>query len=160
MIQGRPAAKTVVSLATTAEALDLVERLRRCMAELSALLAEETQLIRDAKVKAAAPLEARKTELSLRYMADLAILKANAGFVRRASRADFAALEQQSEALHRALELNLAVLATAHAVAEGIIRNVSALVQAKRAPSAYGANGRAAALPPRTSAPVAVSRSL
>lgn len=148
------------AIATAAEAAQFVQQLRRTMADLGAVLAEETALVRAVKMKAAAPLEARKSELSLRYMAELAVLKANSAFLRRASAPALAAIEQDNAALQRVLEVNLAVLATAHAVAEGIIRQVSSTVEAKRAPSAYGANGRATAPPPRATAPVAVIRSL
>jgi hypothetical protein len=160
MMQQPSQPKGPASIATMAEAAELADRLRRTIAELSALLGEETALVRAARMKAAAPLEARKGELSRRYMADLSVLKANAGFMRRAAGPVVAALERENAVLREALEVNLAVLATAHAVAEGIIRAVSTTVQAKRTPTAYGANGRAATPPPRTSAPVAVSRRL
>jgi hypothetical protein len=52
------------------------------------------------------------------------------------------------------------VLATAHAVAEGIVRGVANEIARKTAPSTYGASGRAIA-PSKTSyQPIAVSRSL
>lgn len=155
----RPSAAPPV-LASVEEADGFLRRLGRTMAELAAVLAEETRLVRAARMKAAAPLEARKTELALAYRADLAILKANAVVLRRASGPALARLGQENEALQQVLELNLATLATAHAVAEGIVRSVSASLQAARAPATYGADGRTHAPPPRAGAPVAVLRSL
>ena len=59
------------------------------------------------------------------------------------------------------LQTNLTVLATAHAVSEGIIRGVSGELARKQAPSTYGANGRANQPSRRkASQPLAISRSL
>jgi len=146
--------------ASTAEAIAFANGLRATMTELRAVLAEETALVRAAQIKAAQPFEARKTELSHRYLADLARLKLHSAALRTHAGAALAGLEAEHAALQDALQVNLAVLATAHAVAEGIIRHVSQAVQARRAPVGYGANGRATAPAPRASAPVAVVRSL
>lgn len=156
----QPARHLPPPVATTAEAIAFVQGLRLTMAELIAVLTEETELIRAAKVKAAQPLEPRKSALALRYTAELAHLKAHAKTIRAVAAHELAALERDSAALGKALEVNLAVLATAHAVAEGIIRQVATTVQAKRAPTAYGANGHTIAPPRRAAAPVAVVRSL
>jgi hypothetical protein len=152
--------KAPPAITTPAAAGAFIHGLRQTMAELAAVLAEETAIVRAAQMRAAAPLEARKAELSRRYMADLSVLKANAAFLKRAAGPALAVVRSENEALQRTLEVNLAVLATAHAVAEGIIRHVSATVQAKRAPAGYGATGRAIAPPPRASVPVAVVKSL
>ena len=58
------------------------------------------------------------------------------------------------------LQMNLTVLATAHAVSEGIIRGVSGELARTRAPQTYGASGRANAPDPRASQPLALSRKL
>ncbi|MCZ8314524.1 hypothetical protein [Phreatobacter sp.] len=157
--QPRPAALPA-PITTAQEALALVTGLRATMAELTGVLQEETALVRTAKVKAAQPLEARKAELSRRYLADLGRMKLHREVVRAHAARGLAALEADHAAMQEALEVNLAVLATAHAVAEGIIRHVSATVEAKRSPTLYGANGRTAAPPPRAAAPVAIVRSL
>ncbi len=147
-------------VASPQDALALVAGLRATMAELTGVLAEETALIRAARLKAAQPLEARKAELSRRYLSDLGRMKLHRDVVRAHAGRGLAALEADHAVLQEALEVNLAVLATAHAVAEGIIRHVSSAVEAKRAPTVYGANGRTAAPPPRAAAPVAIVRSL
>lgn len=147
-------------IATPQDALALVAGLRATMAELTGVLAEETALIRAARLKAAQPLEARKAELSRRYLADLGRMKLHRDVVRAHAGKGLATLEADHAVLQEALEVNLAVLATAHAVAEGIIRHVSTAVEAKRAPTVYGANGRTTAPPPRAAAPVAFVRTL
>ena len=58
------------------------------------------------------------------------------------------------------LQINLTVLATAHAVSEGIVRGVSGELARKAAPQTYGASGRANAPDPRNATPLAVSRVL
>jgi hypothetical protein len=58
------------------------------------------------------------------------------------------------------LRTNLTVLATAHAVSEGIIRGVSGELARKQAPSTYGASGRAQMPSSKTSPPLAISRTL
>jgi hypothetical protein len=50
------------------------------------------------------------------------------------------------------------VLATAHAVAEGLIRGVAGELGRKRAPQTYGAAGRAMEPPLRSAQPVILSR--
>jgi hypothetical protein len=52
------------------------------------------------------------------------------------------------------------VLATAHAVSEGIIRGVSGELARKQSPSTYGATGRTNAPNNKRSQPLAISRSL
>jgi len=58
------------------------------------------------------------------------------------------------------LQINLTVLATAHAVSEGIVRGVSAEMAQKSAPQTYGASGRHNLPNARHAQPMAVSRSL
>ena len=58
------------------------------------------------------------------------------------------------------LQTNLTVLATAHAVSEGIIRGVSGELARKRTPSTYGASGRANGPAAKASQPLAFSRTL
>ena len=61
------------------------------------------------------------------------------------------ALHQRHDLFHALLQINLTVLATAHAVSEGIMRGVHDEVTRKSAPQTYGASGRPAA-PPRSAA--------
>jgi hypothetical protein len=52
------------------------------------------------------------------------------------------------------------VLATAHAVSEGIMRRLSGDLARKTSPQVYGASGRASAPDPRRAHPLALSRTL
>jgi hypothetical protein len=58
------------------------------------------------------------------------------------------------------LQVNLTVLATAHAVSEGIVRGVNAEVQRRNIPNTYTASGQRATPGPRNMTPIAVSRTL
>lgn len=155
-----PPPRPPVALSTPAEAAELLDRLAQTMARLTELLAEESRLVKAVRLTEARPLEQQKSELAQLYLADLARLKANAAYLRRVAGPRMDGLLRANEALQSALEYNLAILATAHAVSEGVIRAVSTAVQAKRAPATYGANGRSNAPPPRAAAPVAISRQL
>jgi hypothetical protein len=58
------------------------------------------------------------------------------------------------------LQINLTVLATAHAVSEGIVRGVNAEIQRRNIPNTYTSAGRRQAPGPRNITPLSVSRSL
>jgi hypothetical protein len=58
------------------------------------------------------------------------------------------------------LQVNLTVLATAHAVSENIVRGVNAEMQRRNIPSTYTSSGRRATPGPRHLTPMTVSRSL
>ncbi len=69
-------------------------------------------------------------------------------------------LRARHDAFQALLQDNLMVLATAHAVSEGIIRGVAGEFARKQAPSTYGASGRASAPASKASQPMAISRTL
>ena len=69
-------------------------------------------------------------------------------------------LKHRHEMFRSFLQINLAVLATAHAVSEGIMRGVAGEITRKAAPATYGASGRTTAPAPSAARPVALSRSL
>ena len=71
-----------------------------------------------------------------------------------------ASLKRHHETFRAMLQINLTVLATAHAVSEGIVRGVNTEVQRRNMPNAYTAGGQRAAPSPRQVRPLAVSRSL
>ena len=71
-----------------------------------------------------------------------------------------AALLRLQDAFRAVLQKNMIVLATAHAVSEGIVRRLSGDLARKASPQVYGATGRAAAPNPKHGRPLAVSRTL
>ncbi len=99
--------------------------MRHLLAAMDALVAtveQETALVRAGKLKDAAALDARKAELAQLYAADTAQVKANIPALKQQVPELLAALRKQHDTFNALLQINLTVLATAHAVAEGLIR--------------------------------------
>lgn len=142
------------------EALRVVAHLDAVMEKLLAVIDEETALVRAGKLNQSLTLASAKAELALYYVTEAERLKLSPKFLTGAAPDLAKAVQSKHSAFQTALQLNLTVLATAHAVSEGIIRGVSDDLARKRAPTTYGASGRAAALSPRAAQPLAVSRAL
>ena len=140
----------------TAQGSPIGQEFLALMDVLSDAVAEETAVIAAGRLREAAPIWERKAEVAGRYLAQIVRLKEAAGALSPAERA---ALAQRQHAFRARLEKNLAVLATAHAVSEGLIRDAAAEVARQAAPDTYGARGRAVAAPTRAANPVAISRS-
>jgi hypothetical protein len=154
-----PAAKPR-AVSNTAEAELLMKHLMDVMDTLLGIVEEETELVRAGNLVGAAKLETSKAELSGLYMLDAARLKASQDFLSRTMPDVFAALRARHDLFHALLQMNLTVLATAHAVSESIMRGVSDELARRATPQAYGASGRAAVPPPSSLQPLAVSRVL
>src|SRR5262249_3243994 len=101
-----------------------------------------------------------KAELSRLYIADTARLKASHAYLSKTVPKVIETLRQRHDLFHALLQMNLTVLATAHAVSEGIMRGVSDELARKATPQGYGMNGRAATPPPSSMQPLALSRVL
>ena len=127
------------------------------MDRLAETIAEETARARAGRLKAAAELTDSKLELARLYGVESQRVKAGLAHARPDT---LKALRDKHAAFQSLLQTNLTVLATAHAVSEGIIRGVSGELARKRAPSTYGASGRACVPNAKTSAPLALSRTL
>jgi len=156
----RPAAAAQPSISSPADARKLADALMRTMDELLKLIEQETALVRAGKLKDAGALEAAKTELARAYVADTAQVKANLPVLKKQVPDLLAALRKQHDVFNALLQINLTVLATAHAVSEGLIRGAHAEVARKNAPQTYGNSGRAVVPPRNAAVPVSVSRSL
>jgi hypothetical protein len=154
----RDAAVTPVTSA--AEAQRLMAHLAEVMDSLLQTVEQETALVRAGRLSEAAQLEAGKAELARDYMADAGRLKASQAFVVAAEPGQFDALRRRHDEFHALLQINLAVLATAHAVSEGIMRGVADEVARKSAPQTYGASGRTTQPAPGSAQPLALSRVL
>jgi hypothetical protein len=152
--------ETDTPISTADEAERAIANLNTIMDSLIAAVEEETAHMRKGFLREAVALEPRKTELAQRYVTESARINTAKPTIARALPQALAALRERHAAFQTLLQTNLTVIATAHAVSEGIIRGVSGEMTRRRAPSTYGASGRANAPPPRTSPPLAVSRSL
>ena len=153
----KPAAPPIQS---RAEAENLVRHLLAAMDALVATLEQETTLVRSGKLREAVTLEARKSELARLYAADTAQVKANLPALSKQVPDLLAALRNHHDTFNALLQINLTVLATAHAVSEGLIRGAHGEVARKNAPQTYGNSGRPTAPSKGIATPVSVSRTL
>jgi hypothetical protein len=130
------------------------------MSRLLGVVEQETGLVRAGKVGEAMRLQQQKSELSGRYVTAVESLRVSQQHLAQVAPDLLASLKRHHETFRAMLQINLTVLATAHAVSEGIVRGVNAEVQRRNMPSAYTAAGQRAAPSPRLARPLAVSRSL
>ena len=142
------------------EARKLAEDLMDAMNALLALIERETELVRAGKVREAMSFEGKKQELSRNYVAAVSQLKANQPQLAKSAPELLSTLHRHHDAFRAMLQVNLTVLATAHAVSESVVRGVNAEIQKRNVPNTYTAAGRRAAPGPRHITPLAVSRSL
>jgi hypothetical protein len=148
------------AMTTIAEAEQAVQRVTDLIEELRSLLEQETALVHAGKIRKAAALAPAKSELAGGLFAAGERLKANADFALRSAPARAAALQRAQEAFRAVLEKNMIVLATSHAVSEGIVRRLSGDLARKASPQVYGATGRTTPPNPKRGQPLAVSRVL
>ena len=141
--QAAPASRPIAS--TPAEARKLAEDMVEVMSGLLAIIERETELVRAGKVREALRLEEQKNELSRRYMVAVENLKNAQAHLTQVAPELLATLRRHHETFRAMLQINLTVLATAHAVSEGIVRGVNAEVQRNNMPNAYTAAGQRAA---------------
>jgi hypothetical protein len=147
-------------ISNASDATRAIESLNAIMDSLVRTVEEETAYVSAGKLSAAVLFDETKAELARRYAAEAERLRAAKTLVGRSLPAELETLRARHEAFQALLRKNLTVLATAHAVGEGIIRGVAGELNRKHAPSTYGASGRTNAPSPRTSQPMAVSKSL
>jgi hypothetical protein len=156
--QQAPAPVPVAS--TAAEARKLAENLIDVMSALLGVIERETELVRAGKVQEAMALETQKTDFSRRYVGAVTQFKASQKYLAQAVPELLTTLHRHHDVFRAMLQVNLTVLATAHAVSEGIIRGVNTEIQRRNVPNTYTAAGQRAAPGPRHITPLAVSRSL
>ncbi|QPF94026.1 hypothetical protein [Bradyrhizobium commune] len=142
------------------EARKLAEDLMDAMSALLGLIERETELVRAGKVREAMTLESQKQELSRRYVGAVSQLKASQAQLSKSAPELLSTLHRHHDAFRAMLQVNLTVLATAHAVSESVVRGVNAEIQKRNVPNTYTAAGRRATPGPRHITPLAVSRSL
>ena len=158
--QASPAPAPTRGISTPTEARKLAEELMEVMSALLGVIERETELVRAGNVRDAMRLEEQKGELSRRYMVAVEHLKSGQKYLTQVSPELLATLRRHHDTFRAMLQINLTVLATAHAVSEGIVRGVNAEIQRKNIPSTYTASGQRAAPGPRNMTPLSVSRSL
>lgn len=154
-----PAAGTAPTLGA-AEIERLAAHIADVMDALIDVVRQESDLVRAGRIGQAMQLGPAKADLTRLYLADAARLGANRDVLSRLAPARIDDLRTRHAAFRSLLQTSMTVLATAHAVSEGIVRGVSSEMARRSVPQTYGASGRPT-LPARNTAPaLAVSRSL
>ena len=144
---------------TATEAAALATRFAQVMELLIEVIEAETQLVRAGQTREATALEPQKTELARQYLADAAQVREHLSYLRRHAPQLLKELQDRHDMFRALLQINMTVLATAHAVTEGLVRGVSGELTRKSQPQTYtahGCNAAVSASPP----PMAVSRQL
>lgn len=159
--QSRSASNAIQpSVANPSDARKLADALMKTMDELLKLIEQETTLVRAGKIRDAMQLDVAKTDLSRRYVSAIAGLRANQRYMSQAVPDLLTALHRHHDTFRALLQVNLTVLATAHAVSEGIVRGVNGEMQRRAVPSTYTAAGQKSAAGTRHAAPLTLSRTL
>jgi len=156
----KPKPETARAIATPVEAGKFGEELMDVMSALLGIIGRETKLVRAGNVREAMQLEEQKSELSGRYMVAVESLKNAQKYLTQVSPELLTTLRRHHDTFRAMLQINLTVLATAHAVSEGIVRGVNTEIQRRNIPSTYTAAGQRAVPGPRHIKPLSVSRSL
>jgi hypothetical protein len=147
-------------IGTPAEAQQVIGHLSDVMDALIGVVEEETKLVRAGRLAEVAGLGGHKANLARLYLADTTQLQASQDYLSEAVPGVLEVLRERHSTFRAMLQINLTVLATAHAVAEGIIRGVSEEINRQSGPQIYGASGRQTPPDVRTARPLAVSRVL
>ena len=158
--QQAPAPVAIAMAATPAEARKLAEDLMDVMSALLGVIERETELVRAGKLREAMAFEARKTDLSRRYVGAVGRLKASQKYLSQVAPELLSTLHRHHDTFRAMLQINLTVLATAHAVSEGIVRGVNTEMQKRNIPQTYGSTGKRVQPGPRNMTPIAINRSL
>jgi hypothetical protein len=158
--QRRDAPSPYPAAANAGEARKLAENLMDVMNALLSVIERETELVRAGKLRDGMALEPQKSELSRRYVAVVGQMKASQKYLSQSAPELLKTLHRHHDVFRSMLQVNLTVLATAHAVSENIVRGVNAEMQRRNMPNTYTAAGRRTAPSPRQTTPLSVSRSL
>ncbi len=148
---------------TPAEARELVEAVIATLNSLAHVIGEETQLMREGQIGPALEREPRKTELSGKYMRSLEVVKANAVALARFVPGDVERLKASHQAFGELLDANQAVLATARAVSETIVRGLAKDAGRTAQPQGYARTGYGSVAAPTqklSAGPIMVSKTL
>lgn len=153
-----PEARPAISDA--AQAVNAVTNLEKIMDQLEQTVTEETARVRAGHLSEALNLDHAKVECARLYAAESERVRIAKDAIARLVPDALNRLRKRHHAFQSLLQTNLTVLATAHAVSEGIIRGASGELARKQAPTTYGSSGRAQSPSTKVSPPLAISRSL
>lgn len=143
-----------------ADAERLIAELAATMGELELVLEAETAQLRVGRIRDGLAEGARKQELSGAYLVGLEGIKANAVALARFAPDAVERLRAAHARFGRVLEANQAVLATARAVSESLIKDLAEEMGRARRPAGYAPAGYGAPPRPASAEPLVLSRRL
>src|SRR5262249_41633685 len=126
--------KAPAPVASAAEAEKLRAHFVDVMDALVGIVQQETELIRAGKLAEASSLAASRPERSRLYAAATRRRRANQAQIAKVAPGLFEEVRHRHDEFRALLQINLTVLATAHAVSEGIVRGVSGELARKASP--------------------------
>lgn len=144
------------TVASRADAEAMIRRATDAIAALETALEAETQHLAAGRIRQGLAGERAKADLTGAYLATITAAKTNAVAAKRLAPDLLSGLRTAQARLHAAALRNQAVLATAKAVSEGLVRAMADEVAKQARPQAYGVPTRHAP-PPRAPGPVAFS---
>ncbi len=147
------------TVADPAAAEAVCARLSAAMRDLLAVVERETALVREGRLQEAGALQPEKAALISVYVRGMTYVKEHAVALGNLAPHHVEALKRQHGEFQPVLRINLAVLATAREVADGLIRQVAEAAAAFRSPRTYGPGG-AAPQSPGPAGGISVNRSL
>ncbi|HVL71555.1 MAG TPA: hypothetical protein VM434_06685 [Beijerinckiaceae bacterium] len=137
----------------------LIGGILAAMDELAGVLEAETGHLREGRLREGLSTQARKAELAGAYARGLEEVKANAVALARFAPEALARLRAAHARFAETVAANQTVLATARAVSEGLIRDVSTEVDRVARPQGYAPGGAPAPRLPRAT-PLVVAKNL
>lgn len=131
----RPDLRPKVTRPDEAEAL--VSSALAALDVLEPLIEKETELFRKGRVREALSLAMTKNEAAQDYTRCLETLKSNAIAIGRFQPSNLERLKDRHEAFARLMSLNMAVVATARTVSEGLMRDLADTLCQNSSPKTY-----------------------
>lgn len=148
-------------VATRDEAVLLINGLIASLDELGAVLDQESEELRQGRLKQAMALSASKNEASKRYILMLQAANSNASALKALAPDHLENFKTIHAEFDGRLNQNLAVLATAQALSDNLVQEIAAAVARSDKPVAYTARGATTeARTATTTRPISLSRSL
>jgi hypothetical protein len=128
-------------VSTPEEAHRLVSSALEALDTLEPLIEEETLRFKAGRVREALSMALDKNEAAARYTRCLEALKGNAIAIGRFQPEGLDALRERHDAFSRKMALNMAVVATARTVSEGLLRELADSVGQNASPKTYARGG-------------------
>ncbi|SON56224.1 This family includes the FlgN protein and export chaperone involved in flagellar synthesis [Hartmannibacter diazotrophicus] len=126
-------------ITSSSDAQNLIAAFSNSMTQLSDLLEREADLVRSGKLKAAGELASVKQEMAGTYVNLMLETKAQVEKLGQYAPVQVQKLRKQHHLFKANLQVNMAVIATAHEIAEDLMRQTARAVEKTNRPQLYGA---------------------